>query len=329
MKKTGVAIIGCGAISSTHAEAVVETDSAKLLMVADIDTKKAETLANKYGCDYTTNYKELLRNPDVQSVHLCTPHYLHAPMAKAFMEAGKHVLVEKPMGINFQECEELNEISRQTRCYLGVCLQNRYHATTAKMKELVDCGKMGRILGARAFVTWMRDKAYYEQSQWRGTWGREGGSLLINQAIHTLDLLQWLMGEIKDVRGSVATHFLSETIETEDTAEALLLFESGARALFFASNAYVSNAPVYLELECEEGTMILNGALTINWKDGRKTLLEDTTRNGYKAYWGIGHKYLIQDFYHCLNSGKPFPVNGVEGSKAIRIIQKIYACHGE
>ena len=101
MKKTGVAIIGCGAISSTHAEAVVETDSAKLLMVADIDTKKAETLANKYGCDYTTDYKELLRNPDVQSVHLCTPHYLHAPMAKAFMEAGKHVLVEKPMGINF------------------------------------------------------------------------------------------------------------------------------------------------------------------------------------------------------------------------------------
>lgn len=324
MKKTGAAIIGCGSIFPVHANAIKELEQVQLLMVADIDERKAQTAAEKYSCILTTDYTDILKNPDVQVVHLCTPHYLHAPMAKAFMQAGKHVLTEKPMGLNLNECNELNEISRQTGCCLGVCLQNRYHATSLKMKETIGSEKLGRVLGARAFVTWSRERDYYLKSSWRGTWDKEGGSLLMNQTVHTLDLLQWLLGDIENVKGTIATHYLSDLIETEDTAEAVLQFRSGARALFYASNAYVSNAPVYLEVICEQGAMVLNGELAVNWQDGRHEVIRDVPPTGYKSYWGTGHKNLIKDFYNCLEMGVPFPVGGVEGAKAIGIIEKIY-----
>lgn len=324
MKKTGAAIIGCGSIFPVHADAIKELEQVQLLMVADIDESKSQAAAEKYGCVAATDYTDILKNSDVKAVHLCTPHYLHAPMAKALMQAGKHVLTEKPMGLNLQECYELNEISRQTGCSLGVCLQNRYHATTLKIKETIESGKLGRVLGARAFVTWWRDRDYYLKSSWRGTWEKEGGSLLMNQTIHTLDLLHWLLGDIENVKGTIATHHLSDLIETEDTAEAVLQFRSGARALFYASNAYVSNAPVFLEISCEQGTMVLNGELTVSCQDGGQEVLRDIPPTGYKSYWGTGHKNLIQDFYDCLSKSVPFPVNGDEGTKAIGIIEKIY-----
>jgi len=324
MKITGAAIIGCGMVYRVHADAIGGLDKARLLVAVDTDEGKAQAAALKYGCKYTTDYTEILNDPDVQVVHLCTPHFLHAPMAKAFMQAGKHVLVEKPMGLNIQECNELIEISRQTGCSLGVCLQNRYHGTSLKMKELIDNGEMGRVLGARAFLTWSRTRDYYQKSSWRGTWEKEGGSLLMNQAIHTLDLLQWMLGDVEDVKGTISTHSLSDLIETEDTAEAVLHFRSGSHALFYASNAYVSNSPVYLEITCEQGNMVLNGELTVTWQDGRREVIRDTPAVGYKSYWGTGHKYLINDFYDCIDRGVPFPVNGDEGAKAVSIIQRIY-----
>jgi predicted dehydrogenase len=324
MKIKSAAIIGCGAIHSVHADAISSLETVRLRVVADTDKEKAQAAAVKYDCKYTTDYTEILNNPDVQIVHLCTPHFLHAPMAKAFMQAGKHVITEKPMGLNMQECNELIEISRQTGRNLGVCLQNRYHDTSIKMKELVDSGEMGRVLGARAFLTWSRDRDYYLKSPWRGTWEKEGGSLLMNQAIHTLDLLQWLLGDVEDVKGAISTHYLSDLIETEDTAEAVLYFRSGTRALFYASNAYVSNSPIFLEIVCEHGSMTLNGELTVCWHDGRREVFRDVPPVGYKSYWGTGHKNLIADFYDCIDKGVPCPVNGVEGAKVVGIIQKIY-----
>lgn len=327
MKKTGAAIIGCGNIFPIHADAVSEGMDQQLQMVIDIDERKAEAAAKKYDCHYDTDYLNLLQNRDIEVVHLCTPHYLHGSMANSLMQAGKHVLTEKPMGMSLQQCRGMNAVARETQCYLGVCFQNRYHDTSMKMKTLIQSGEMGRILGARAFVTWFREESYYNCSAWRGTWDKEGGSLLMNQAIHTLDLLQWLLGDVADVRGTTSTHFLSEIIETEDTAEALLTFQSGARALFYASNAYTSNAPVYLEVLCEHGSMVLNGDLTVKWEDGRTETYRDDPPSGYKSYWGTGHRKLIHDFYHCVNNQLPFPVNGNEGSKVIGIIERIYGAN--
>ncbi len=324
MQKTGVAIIGCGSIFPVHADAIRGMEQVQLKIVADVDEKKARNAAQKYGCSYTTNYLDILKNPEVSSVHLCTPHYLHAPMAIALMQAGKHVLTEKPMGLNLSECAQMTEAAVKTGCSLGVCLQNRYHTTSQKMKERIESGKMGRVLGARAFVTWARDRDYYLQSTWRGTWDKEGGSLLMNQVIHTLDLLQWLMGDVEELRGTTSNHFFSDTIETEDTAEVLLLFRTGARALFYASNAYVIDSPVFIEVLCEHGTMVLNGALTIRYRDGRCEVINDTPPGRHKPYWGTGHRNLIRDFYDCLDRGVPFPIGGNEGAKAIAIIEQIY-----
>ena len=156
---------------------------------------------------------------------------------------------------------------------------------------------MGGVLGARAFVTWERTRDYYQKSPWRGTWAKEGGSLLMNQAIHTLDLLVWLLGDVEAIKGTIANHSFSEIIETEDTTEAIMQFRSGARALFYASNAYVSNAPVYLEVICEQGSMVQNGELTVSWKDGNTEVFEDVPPTEHKNYWGTGNKNLIRDFH--------------------------------
>ncbi len=324
IEKTGVAIVGCGTIFPVHSDVITSAEDLELLCVVDDDEKKAIAAGKRYGCRYVTNYEELLDDGTIQVVHLCTPHYLHHPMAVQFMEAGKHVLVEKPMGLNVEQCREMNLVSQKTGCYLGVCFQNRYHDTSRRIKEIIESKSMGRVLGARGFVTWERDETYYSRDPWHGTWEKEGGSLLMNQAIHTLDLLQWFIGEIKDVRGSTSTHFLSGVIETEDTAEAMITFGSGARALFYGSNAYVSNVPVFIEIACEKGTMTLNRKLFIRYNDGRCETVEDMPPKGYKSYWGTGHKKLIRDFYDCIRREKPFSIDGVEGEKAIRIIQKLY-----
>ncbi|NLO40215.1 MAG: Gfo/Idh/MocA family oxidoreductase [Ruminiclostridium sp.] len=327
MKKINAAIIGCGSIFPVHADAIKGLEQVQLRVVCDIVEEKARLAAQKYDCSYTTDYIDILKNPDIQAVHLCTPHFLHAPMAKELMQAGKHVLTEKPMGLNLNECNELIEISRATGCSLGVCMQNRYHTTSLVMKELIESGRMGGVLGARAFVTWERTRDYYQKSPWRGTWAKEGGSLLMNQAIHTLDLLVWLLGDVEAIKGTIANHSFSEIIETEDTTEAIMQFRSGARALFYASNAYVSNAPVYLEVICEQGSMVQNGELTVSWKDGNTEVFEDVPPTEHKTYWGTGHKNLIRDFHDCLARGVPFPANGIEGAKAISIIEKLYQKH--
>ncbi len=325
MKKTGVAIVGCGTIFPMHARAVCKADNTELLLVVDIDREKAESAAVKYGCRYDTDYKSILQDSGIEAVHLCTPHYLHGPMAKELLQSGKHVLTEKPMGINIGECMEMNRISQKSTCQLGVCFQNRYHDTCVKVKKMIDDQSLGRVLGARAFVTWMRNEEYYTQSPWRGTWEKEGGSLLMNQSIHTLDLLQWFLGDIGDVSGSVATHLLSGTIETEDTAEALISFQSGARALFYATNNHIANAPVFIEVLCEQGSMSLSGDLVIQYKDGRSEIVQDQPSTGAKSYWGTGHKNLIQHFYSCIRKKTPFPVSGTEGIKSIEIIDRLYS----
>ncbi|MGE5558021.1 MAG: Gfo/Idh/MocA family protein [Bacillota bacterium] len=325
MKKLHSCIIGCGAVHDVHANAIAGHPEAVLTAVADIDIRKARETAELYNCKPYPDYLEMLEQEEIDVVHICTPHYLHAPMAIASLQRGKHVLVEKPMAIEVADAEEMIQKARAAGKKLGVCFQNRYNATSRKILEILSAGGTGRILGAKACVFWHRDEKYYASGAWRGTWSQEGGGVLINQSIHTLDLLLHFLGEVRRVQGHVDTRTLRNIIEVEDTAEATLDFKNGAVGLFYATTSYVTDSPVELEIICEHAVLKLAGDLTVTYQNGEvEHILEIDVRTGEKAYWGMGHAALIRDFYASLINGSPVKVDGPEGLKTLQTVQAVY-----
>ena len=208
MEKMGAAVIGCGAISGVHADALRESQYAELLCVVDIKEDRAKKAADRYSCQWETDYRKVLDNKDIHVIHVCTPHYLHADMAIEGLKAGKHVLVEKPVAINVEQAKKMLEASKKYKSFLGVCFQNRYNPTSVVAKQILDSGELGKVLGIKGLVTWYRDEEYYSSSGWRGSFDTEGGGVLINQSIHTLDLMQWFGGDIESSKGGVYTKFL-------------------------------------------------------------------------------------------------------------------------
>jgi UDP-N-acetyl-2-amino-2-deoxyglucuronate dehydrogenase len=325
MEKLNTAIIGCGAIFGVHAAALQQLPEARLAAVVDINEAKAAEAAQHYGCRSYTDYRQMIQDERIQVVHICTPHYLHAEMTIAALRSGKHVLVEKPMATMLADAAAMINVSRETGKSLGVCFQNRYNSTAVRLKSILDSGQAGKVLRARAALKWHRDAAYYQESGWRGAWATEGGGVLINQAIHTLDLLQWFIGGIKSVTGSIATNCLKDIIEVEDTAQAVFTFKNGVTADFCATNCHPVNAPVKLEIECERLSLKLAGDLAIQTLDGRvEKVTEVNARTGAKAYWGCSHLELITDFYRCLQTGEHFTLDGVAGRTALQMVQAIY-----
>lgn len=327
----GAAIVGCGAIFPLHAGAVQQLDGVKLKMVVDSDPSKAEQAAAEYACEAASDYLTLLERDDVQVVHLCTPHHLHAEMATQLLRAGKHVLTEKPLAHHLKAAEDLLAEARSSEAQLGVVFQNRYNAASRKIREFLDTKMLGKLICLKGIVTWHRDEAYYTDSPWRGRWSTEGGGVLINQAIHTLDLLQWFGGEVVSIQGSVTADALGDVIEVEDTAHASLRFADGVRGLFYATNAYWANTPVELELVFEGGTLHQRGDCLYLTRDGQESLvceppasLDETGRITGKSYWGSSHRLLIADFYDHIRTGTRFAIGGEEGLKTLRLIAELY-----
>ncbi len=326
MKKINCAIIGCGRIFSTHADAILKCSDATLYAVCDNDRKRATDAAEKYHCKAYFDYKEVLRDSLIDSVHICTPHYLHANMSIEAMQSGKHVLTEKPMAISVYDAQEMIRVSEDTGKVLGVCFQNRYNTTSIRVKEVLDSGRAGKVLGGKAFMTWNRGKGYYASDAWRGTWAQEGGGVLINQAIHTLDLLQWFIGDVENIKGSIDTRLLGDVIEVEDTAEATIIFSNGAKVLFFASNNYCTDTPVSIEIVCENAVMKIDDELTIKYKTGEiENIINSDQATGEKSYWGSSHKALIEEFYRNIGNGIGARIDGKQGIPVLKMIQAIYA----
>ncbi len=326
MKKLRAAIVGCGAIYPLHVGGLEDCDYGELAAVVDCDVSRAKEAASKHGCRYYEDFDEMLAAPDIDVVHLCTPHYLHGPMAVKALEKGRHVLSEKPMAMSAEEGEQMIKASQSTGKQLGVCFQNRYNQASLRIKELLDQGDLGRVKGGKALVTWNRGAGYYASAAWRGTWKEEGGGVLVNQAIHTLDLLQWFLGPADKLKAHVSTNFLEGIIEVEDTADAAICFKSGAHALFYATNGYVSDSPVEIEIVCEKALMKMHGdCLKVTYTDGKvEEVSENDVRTGKKAYWGTGHKKYIADFYEKLYKGEPVAVDGQEAIAVIKLIDGIY-----
>jgi UDP-N-acetyl-2-amino-2-deoxyglucuronate dehydrogenase len=221
----------------------------------------------------------------------------------------------------------MNRVAKETGKHLGICFQNRFNATTTRAKEILDSGELGKVLGIKAIVTWFRNKPYYTESDWRGKLRTEGGGTLINQAIHTLDLIQWLAGGINKLKANVDTRILEDTIEVEDTADATLIFNRGFHGVFFATNCFTTNSPIEIEFHCEKASLHFFDKQLYFIKDGERQIIQsDMVENGkYKDYWGLGHAILIEKFYKgVIEDNKELYVTGEEGIEAIKVIQGIY-----
>lgn len=319
------AIVGCGGIAQVHANVLTHLDSTDLTACADIRMERAEKMGIEYGCRAYSSLEEMLEHEEIDILHICTPHYLHTPMAKLAANKGIKIFTEKPPVISYEQWEEFSSLGKKTT--VGICFQNRYNASVQYIKKLLDSGESGKILGARAFVTWCRGKDYYTDSGWRGSLRTEGGGVLINQSIHTLDLLIYFMGKPLFAEASCANHHLKNVIEVEDTMEAYLDF-GNARALFFASTAYSTDSPVMLELNCENMTIKMEEhEVTIIHKNGRIDRLSfsaSATAIG-KAYWGNGHYTCIEDFYKKVSNGEEPAIGIKEVEATVKAMLAMYS----
>jgi len=320
-----VAVIGCGDISSLHFAAIAALPGAVLVAVCDVHPDRLQTAVTEYGVPGFGDHLELFDTVRPDVIHICTPHHLHASIAIDALERGIHVVMEKPLAHTRAEGDRIVAAAERGQAKIAVCFQNRYNAPVQAAAALLASGELGAIAGASAAVMWFRGAEYYLDRPWRGRWATGGGGLLMNQAIHTLDLLQWLVGEVSEVRGNASTRALGDTIEVEDTAEMVLEHTNGARSVFYATLANAVNAPVTIDIVTEKATLSLRGNLTISYQDGRVEVVEErAVAEGARSYWGVSHQLLIEDFYARLDEPEAFWISPVEAQRSLNIIQDVY-----
>lgn len=310
------AIIGYGVIGPVHAKVIPQYG--ELAAICDTDPTKLAVIPDVL---HYTDYRKMLDEVHPDVVHICTPHYLHTEMILEALGRGIHVLCEKPLCIRAEDIEIILEAEQKSGAQLGVCHQNRYNSTNRAVKEYLEGKKVDCAVGQ---VTWHRDAAYYASGVWRGKKETEGGGVLINQALHTLDLLQWLCGMPETVTANISTLMLKKEIEVEDTAA--LLCRGNADFTFYATTGSAKDCPVEITLRANGEWIKLMPRYTVI--GNRFTAFEEKIKPLGKTCYGNGHEALIADFYHCIRSGKKFWIDGAEGAKVIRLILAAYKSCG-
>ncbi len=299
--KFRVCVIGCGVIAPNHIKSLLEDELTELVAVCDIIEARAVKAAEMGRCAYYTDYHQMLDEVKPDAVHLCLPHYLHCPVAIDCMRAGADVLCEKPMDVSLEAALRMKQVSEETGRRLGVIFQNRYNAENEAIRTALRSGEMGKLISLRGEVCWKRDQAYYNSGAWRADYATAGGGVLINQAIHTLDLLRYFANSpIADVRATVSHH--GETaVEVEDTAEGLILFENGVRALFYFTINNFEDEDIRVTIKCENARVESRaGDCCIHFRDGHDVHVsndEHAAAAGAKACYGSSHAVQIADFY--------------------------------
>ena len=310
------AIVGYGVIGKLHGKILREMEC--LSAICDVDETVTSDVSDVavYG-DYLHMLDE--EHPDV--VHICTPHYLHADMIIEALRRNINVLCEKPLCIRLEDIDRILEAEKSSRAILGVCHQNRYNPCNTYVKEYLE---RNNVLGATGQVCWSRDAEYYASADWRGRWDTEGGGVLINQALHTLDLLIWFCGMPSEIVATVDNLTLKGSIEVEDTA--VIIAKGGSGFNFFATNGSGCSMPVELTVKTEnEIIKVMPRAALIG---DRKVDFPKEKYVGPKVCYGDGHGSLFAHFYECVRSGAHFPIDGEEGSKVIKVILSAYKSGG-
>jgi predicted dehydrogenase len=328
MEKLTVCMVGCGRVSEMYREVFKNLkDIVEVVYAVDTKIERARDFAADFeGCRAVCDYSECFgKNIDV--MHIAAPHYLHAPITINALKNGINVLTEKPVAIDPEDADEMIRVSEETGKKLGVIFQTRYVKGCMELKRLIEQGKIGKVLSASSFLTWSRQESYYRESDWKGTWDKEGGGVLINQAIHSIDRVQWLVGDdVLWIEGNTSNR-IHKFLDVEDTAEALIKFKNGCLYNLYACNSYCYDAPIRIEIAGEKGKVGLVQDLAWVQIDGEPYY---EIKDGYDGlsvgpnYWGCSHITQIKDFYNSVINDIPVFIDGREGKKALEIIKTIY-----
>ena len=329
--KVGFGLVGCGMVAPAHADSLMELEDARLVAVCDRIEERAKALGEKYTCSYYTDLKDMLARADIDVANVCIPPGFHSDAVIECAKAGKHVIVEKPIEVTLDKADRMIKACEEAGVKLVTIFQSRFKKGVQALRRAIDRGVLGQLYLGDVYIKWFRPESYYQTTSWRGTWNVEGGGALINQSIHSIDLLQWMMGPVESVFAHIAT--ARHNIEAEDLAVATLKFKSGALGVIEGATALYPGVPERLEIHGERGSIVLEAGVIRSW-DIRDACPEDlpgdtaeetgTGASDPMAFPIIWHKAQIQDMIDAIKEGRSPLVDGREGRKALEIIRGIY-----
>lgn len=333
----GFGIIGCGMIANFHAKAIEDIDGAELVACFDPTPGRADALAAEHGGTPYSELSKMLADPAVEIVTICSPSGAHMEPCIEAAKAGKHVIVEKPLDVTVERCDAMIEACDTAGVKLAAIFPSRFHKSSKLMKQAVDEGRFGKLALGDAYVKWFRTQEYYDSGAWRGTWKLDGGGALMNQAIHSVDLLLWLMGPAVEVMAHTAT-LAHERIEVEDVCTATIKFESGALGVIEATTAGFPGSLKKIELTGSTGTAILEEEDIIKWEFAEQSAEDEKLREemmgktetggGAADPTAIGHHAhaeLFRDFLAAIEEDRAPAIDGPEGRRSVELILAIYA----
>jgi len=335
-------IIGCGVIGPTHAKAISGLPDARLVAVADVIAEQAQHLADRYGATPYANVQEMLVSEQLDVVNICTPSGLHGDVACQAMRSGRHVIVEKPMEISHGAIEQMLRVQQESGVKMAVISQHRFDPATRHVFELVQQHAFGRLVLGNAQFPWWRSQKYYDSGAWRGTWALDGGGVLMNQGIHSIDLLQWLMGPVRTVYAYTDT--LAHRMETEDVAVAVLRFANGALGTLAGTTGAYPGMGARIEVYGDRGSAVVADDRLASlhlWTEGdevspygasaaqRAESVEDqadmpSAARDPAAIDIASHAAQIADMMQAIREDRPPLVDGEAGRRPVEIILGVY-----
>lgn len=332
----GIGIVGCGMISHFHAKAIGDIRGAKFVACCSNRMSSARQLAEEYGATAYSSVEEMLADPAVDAVSICTPSGAHLEPAVAAANAGKHVIVEKPLEVTLKRCDKIIAACEKNKVVCSTIFPSRFHRASQTLKQAIEQGKFGRLTLGDAYVKWFRTQEYYDSGAWRGTWALDGGGALMNQAIHSVDLLTWLMGPVESLTADVAT-LAHERIEVEDVATASIRFKNGALGVIEATTAAFPGMLKKIEIHGSSGSVVIEEEDIKTWQFAKMTARDKKiaaefgsiteTGGGAADPSAIGHAahaHQFRDFLNSIKKGTKPAIDGHEGRRSVEIILAIY-----
>ena len=325
----GFGIIGAGNIGPFHAEAVTAAEGAHVAYVCDVIAEKAQALAEKHGVPYTTSLEEMLKRDEVQAVNVCTPSGMHHLHAIAAAEAGKHILCEKPLDITLANIDEMIEAAEECGVRMSGVFQYRTMEGTLRARDAIRGGKLGKLALGDCYQKYYRGHDYYASAGWRATWEWDGGGALMNQGVHGIDLIQFLMGRL--ARVSAHCRHLTRNIPVEDTAVAILEWECGALGVLEGTTSISPGSGLVLQVNGDKGSIGIENGNISSWEipgeEQAETEGEDThgdTSSNPLGLKATGHQAHVEDLCAAIRENRDPVLNGREARNAVEIIKAIY-----
>jgi len=330
-RKLNFAIVGCGVIAPSHADSIKNIEDARLYAVCDIIPEKADDFAQKYMVERVYyDYRELMKDPEVDVVCVCVPSGIHGEISKAAARAGKHIVCEKPMEITPEKIDDVIKVVRECGVKMQCIFQRRTMKAAIAVKNAIREGKLGKIVLADAYLKYYRSQEYYNSAGWRGTWELDGGGALMNQGVHGIDLLLWMVGE-KVTRVFAKAGTLARNIAVEDTAAAIVQFESGGFGIIEGTTSVYPGFETRFEIHGEKGTVIFDDSGIREWSfigDDAPTLPEAGESLGGASdpakISSAGHYSLIKDMVDAILGDREPMIPPEEARTAVDLICAIY-----